>query len=69
MATKSRKVVAPKAVTANESLASAYKEHAWTPAVLDANTTEGIKQTLKAQATAIQTLADHMDGVKKPKAA
>ncbi len=67
MATVS-KVAAPKAVpvTANESLALAYEDHAWTPAVIDANTTEGIKNTLKAHAAAIQALADHIDGVKEP---
>lgn len=67
MPTASHKVVAPKAVpvTANESLALAYEDHQWTEAVLDTNTTDGIKRTLKAHAAAIQALADHMDGVNK----
>lgn len=66
MATVS-KVAAPRAVpvTANESLALAYDDHAWTEAVIDDNTTPGIKRTLKAHAAAIQALADMIDGVHK----
>lgn len=51
--------------TANDCLAEAYDDHKWTPTVLDTNSTEGIKLTLKAHAAAIQALADHMDGVSK----
>lgn len=51
-------------VSANDALAGAYDDHEWTPAVLDTNTTEGIKNTLKAHAAAIQALANHIDGVK-----
>lgn len=48
--------------SANEALAATYEDHEWTPAVLDTNTTEGIRNTLKAHGAAIQALADHMDG-------
>lgn len=51
--------------TANEALAAAYDDHNWKPAVLDTNTTEGIRNTLKAHAAALQALADHIDGVDK----
>ena len=51
--------------TANETLASIYDDHNWTPAVFDTNTTQGIQLTLKAQSAAIQALADHIDGVNK----
>lgn len=51
--------------SANSILAEAYDDHNWKPAVLDTNTTEGIKNTLKAQAAAIQALADRIDGIHK----
>lgn len=51
--------------SANSVLAACYDDHDWRPAVLDTNTTEGIRNTLKAHAAAIQALADHIDGITK----
>lgn len=51
--------------SANSVLAECYDDHDWRPAVLDTNTTEGIRNTLKAHAAAIQALADQIDGIHK----
>lgn len=55
--------------SANSVLAECYDDHDWRPAVLDTNTTEGIRNTLKAHAAAIQALADQIDGITKVQAA
>jgi len=54
------KVAAPK--TANEVLAKVNEDHDWDPAPEDLNTTGGIQKALKRNSSAIQALANFIDG-------